>query len=405
MTGMNIKEIKKYFPQVQNHPDAVYLDSASTTLKLKTAIDRIQQFYTHEVSNVHRGSYPSSSRITDLYEESRQTTAEFLSAERAEEIVFTKSTTEGINLLAYALQPQLKEGDEILLTQMEHHSNFLPWQILAQKHRLKIKLLPVTPQGELDLSKLDRLLTSKVRLFSFVHQSNALGSVNPIQTLIQKAKQKGILTLVDAAQSCSTQKINVQHLDCDFLVFSAHKLFSAFGVGVVYGKKSLWEKLSPYQTGGGMVLDSVKKIWAKPPHCFEAGTPSIAGVLALSSVIKFLKQHTSFEEIAKYEKYLLDSAEDVLRKIPGLKIIGASPTRINISSFVIDGLHSDDLALLMGRYKTAVRSGHHCCQPLMDQYRLKSGTVRVSFSVYNKEEDILALKNALLKAIDILRGV
>ena len=397
---MKIKEIAKYFPQAQT--DSIYLDSASTTLKLKPAIDRLQQFYTYEASNVHRGAYPLSNRITDLYEESRQTAAKFLSAEHPEEIVFTKSATEGINLLAHVLQPQLKEGDEILLTQMEHHSNFLPWQILAQKHRLKIKYLPVTSEGELDLSKLNQFLTSKVRIFSFVHQSNALGTLNPIQKLIQQARQAGAITIVDSAQSCSNQNINVKNLDCDFLVFSAHKLFSAFGVGVVYGKKRLWEQLEPYQTGGGMVLDSVKKIWAKPPHCFEAGTPAIGGVLALSAVIKFLSQHISFEEIAKYEKHLIDLAESALVKIPQLKIIGTSPTRVNILSFIIEGLHSDDVALLMGRQKVAVRSGHHCCQPLMDQYNLKSGTVRASFSVYNKEEDILALKKALLKAIDIL---
>ena len=399
---MKIKEIQKHFPQVQNHPDFTYLDSASTTLKLKTAIDRIQQFYSHEVSNVHRGAYPLSAHVTDLYEEGRKTVAEFLSAKDPEEIVFTRSTTEGLNLLAYVLQAQLKEGDEILLTQMEHHSNFLPWQVLAQKQGLKIKYLPVTLDGELDLSKLDQFLTKKVRIFSFVHQSNALGTVNLVKKLIQKAKEVGAITIIDSAQSCSTQDIDVRELDCDFLVFSAHKLFSTFGLGVIYGKKNLWEQFEPYQTGGGMVLDSVKRVWAKPPHCFEAGTPSIAGVLALSAVIKFLKKHISFEEISKHEKHLLNIAEDALKEIPRLKVIGTSPSRINTLSFIIDGLHSDDLALMIGQQKVAVRSGHHCCQPLMDHYGLKSGTVRASFSMYNKEEDILALKKALLKAIDIL---
>lgn len=399
---MNIKEIQKYFPQVQKHPDFIYLDSASTTLKLQTALDRIQQFYTYEASNVHRGSDPLGIHATDLYEESRQIVAEFLSAKNPEEIVFTRSTTEGLNLLAYVLQPQLKEGDEILLTQMEHHSNFLPWQILAQKHGFKIKYLPVTSEGELDLSNIYQLLTSKVRIFSFVHQSNALGTLNPAKKLIQKAKEVGAITIMDSAQSCSTQEINVKELGCDFLVFSAHKLFSTFGVGVIYGKKELWEQLEPYQTGGGMVLDSVKRIWAKPPHCFEAGTPAISGVLALSSVIKFLKKNISFDEISKHEKHLLNTAEDVLKEVPQLKFVGVSPTRINTLSFIVDGLHSDDLALILGRQKVAVRSGHHCCQPLMDHYALKSGTVRASFSVYNKEEDVLALKQALLKAIDIL---
>lgn len=399
---MTIKEIQKHFPQVQNNPDSIYLDSASTTLKLQTAIDRVQRFYTHEVSNVHRAAYPLSIHLTKLYEESRKTIAEFLSAERPEEIVFTRSTTEGINLLAYILQSQLKEGDEILLTQMEHHSNFLPWQIVAQKYSYKIKYLPVTSEGELDLSELDKFLTPKVRIFSFVHQSNSLGTINPIQKLIQKAKKVGAISIVDAAQSCSTQKIDVQKLDCDFLVFSAHKLFSAFGVGVIYGKRNLWEQLGPYQTGGGMVVDAVKRIWAKPPHCFEAGTPAVEGVLALSAVINFLKENTNFEEISKHEKHILNFAEDTLKKIPQLKIIGTSPSRVNTFSFVLEGLHSDDVALMVGQQKVAVRSGHHCCQPLMDYYGLKSGTVRASFSIYNTEKDILALKKALLKAVDIL---
>ena len=207
---------------------------------------------------------------------------------------------------------------------------------------------------------------------------------------------------MDSAQSCNNQDIDVKKLACDFLVFSAHKLFSTFGVGVIYGKKELWEELEPYQTGGGMVLDSVKRIWAKPPHCFEAGTPAISGVLALSAVIKFLKKNMSFEEISRHEKNLLETAQDVLKEIPQLKFVGLSPTRINILSFIVEGIHSDDLALILGRQKIAVRSGHHCCQPLMDHYGLKSGTIRASFSVYNKEEDVLGLKKAVLKAIDIL---
>jgi len=401
---MGIQEIQNYFPQAQNHPDFIYLDSASTTFKLKTALDRIQKFYTHEVSNAHRGSHPLSIRATDLYEEARQIVAGFLSAKDPEEIVFTKGATDGINFLAYTLRPRLKEGDEILLTQMEHHSNFLPWQILAQKCGCKIKYLPVTADGELDLSHLDQLLTQKVRIFSFVHQSNVLGTLNPAAKLIQKAKKAGAITILDSAQSCSTCNLNVQELGCDFLVFSAHKLFSTFGVGVIYGKKELWEQMEPYQTGGGMVLDSVKRVWAKPPHCFEAGTPSIAGVLALSAVIKFLTKHISFEEISKHEKHLLNTTESLLKDIPQLRFVGVSPTRINTLSFIVEGLHSDDLALIIGRQKVAVRSGHHCCQPLMDHYGLKSGAVRASFSVYNKEEDALALRQALLKAIDILRG-
>ena len=396
-------KIRQFFPQALN-TNQVYLDSAATTLKLKPAIDRVVKFYTQETANVHRGRHTLSERATSAYEQARETTAQFLSAESSDEIVFTKSVTDGINFLSQALTQSLNEGDEILITQMEHHSNYLPWISTAKKKNLKIKIAPVRPDGSLDLNKLFDLLTPSVKVFSFVHQSNVLGSVNPAQKLIEKARANQTLSIIDAAQSVSTMDLNVQQLDCDFLVFSGHKLFSPSGAGVIYGKKSLWKNLEPVQTGGGMVVDSLKELWSDPPHRFEAGTPPIEGVLALAESINFLKNNTDFNEIKTHEKNLLDKAEEVLQKIPGLKILGQNdPTRINTLSFIVEGFHSEDIAQIIAVQKVAVRAGHHCCQPLLDQMNLDSGTVRASFSVYNEEEEVNKLEKSIKKAIEVLK--
>lgn len=402
MINPAIKKLRTYFPQITQNTEDIYLDSASTTLKLKPAIDRVHQFYTKETSNVHRGTHPLSNRATSLFEKARETVAQFISAPSPFEIVFTRSVTDGINFLAQVLSPQLKPGDEILITEMEHHSNFLPWTTLALKNNLKVKYIPVLPSGELDLSHIDQLFHKKVKIFSFVHQSNIVGTVNSAQKLIEKARSIGALTIVDAAQSISTMDINVQKLKCDFLLFSGHKLFSPSGTGVLYGRESILNHLPPYQTGGGMVIDSLKRVWADPPHRFEAGTPPIEGVLALADSIQFLKKNISFSEIEKYEKSLLKQADHILSKIPGLRIIGTSPTRINTLSFVVDGLHSEDIGHIMGKQKVAVRAGHHCCLPLVQKMNLPSGTVRASFSVYNREEEIFLLEKSVKKAIDIL---
>ena len=399
-----IEKLRSFFPQVLEDKENIYLDSAATTLKLKCAIDRVQQFYLKECSNVHRGTHPLSHSATTAFEKAREQIAEFLSAKSAGEIIFTRSVTDGVNALAEMLGPKLSEGDEILLTKMEHHSNFLPWTSLALKKNLKIKMIPVTPEGELELSSLDSLISEKTKVVSLVHQSNSLGTLNPAEKIISKAREKGALTILDCAQSASTMGLNTQKLNCDFLLFSGHKLFSPSGVGVLYGRESILKTLEPYQTGGGMVVDSVKRTWADLPHRFEAGTPPIEGVLALAQSIQFLKDHVSFDEIQKHEKHLLQTAEDALRKIPGLKIIGSSPTRINTLSFVIEGLHSEDIGHLLGKQNMALRAGHHCCLPLMNHLNLPSGTVRASFSVYNRQEEIFLLEKAVKKAMSILRG-
>ena len=397
----SIKNIQSLFPQVSNNSQSTYLDSASTTLKLQPSIDRVRQFYEHEVSNVHRGLHTT---VTTLYEESRETIAQFISAQSPDEIIFTKGTTDGMNLLAHALIPFLKKGDEIVISEMEHHSNYLPWKNIAQHLCLKIHYIPVTSEGELDQKAFERLWNPKIRLLSLIHQSNVLGTVNPLEGFILKAKENKAITIVDAAQSISTMDIDVQKLNCDFLVFSGHKLFSPSGIGILYGRKEWLKKMKPYQLGGGMVLNSLDNVWVDAPYKFEAGTPNIEGALALATTMKFLKQNSSFKEIALYEEFLLQQAEKRLQQIPNCHIIGTSRSRINTLSFVLKDLHSDDIGHILGEQKIIVRTGHHCCQPLMNILNLKSGTIRVSFSVYNKEEDVIKLEKGILKTIKILRG-
>ena len=392
-------DILPLFPQARLQ--STYLDSASTTLKLQPSIDRVKKFYESEVSNVHRGL---NSRVTALYEKSRETVAQFISAQSASEIIFTKGTTDGINFLAHTLAPFLKEGDEIVISEMEHHSNYLPWKNLAQKLHLKIHYIPVTPEGELDHKSFEKLWNPRIRLLSLIHQSNSIGTINPVEKFISKAKENKAITIIDAAQSVSGMDIDVKKLNCDFLVFSGHKLFSPSGVGVLYGKKEWLDKLDPYQYGGGMVLDTMSSQWAEAPHKFEAGTPNIEGALALGTTIEFLKQNLSFQDISIYEEFLLKQAQEKLQKIPNCRIVGTSPSRINILSFVLEGMHTDDVGYILGEQKVFVRTGHHCCQPLMDALDLKSGTIRASFSIYNTEEDVVNLEKGILKAIQILKG-
>ena len=402
-----MQNIQKYFPQIQHlkEKNQTYLDNAATTLKPQCVIDTLSQFYTQKVSNVHRGDHYLSDALTLNYENTRSQIQKWIQAESADEIIFTKSTTEGINFLSFALQDLFQPDDEILLTEMEHHSNILPWQALAKRKKLKLQFLPVDQKGELILSKWNEVVNEKTKLFAFTYYSNALGTRNPIEKLIPLAKKGNILTAVDAAQAMTVEQVNVQKTDCDFLVFSGHKLFAPTGVGVLYTKKKHFEKLKPYQLGGGMVTDVSLSDYerADPPQCFEAGTPPIEGVLALGSVLNFLNKQNFFEIIKKEPTLsLLKYAEEELKKIPGVEIIGTSPTRVNILSFILKSVHCRDLGQLISQAGVAVRSGHHCCLPLMKKLNLPSGTVRASFSIYNDEKDVDLLVSALKKAKDIL---
>ena len=409
MTSFSPQRLRGLFPQIQHldRQGESYLDSASTTLKLQCVLDILRDFYSKDVSNVHRGDHHLSLEATRRYEEARETTARFLNARSAEEIVFTRGTTEGINFLSQTLGEFLEEGDEICLTEMEHHSNLLPWQRLAEQKNLRVRFIPVTPEGRLDLSSLDTYLNDRTKILSLIHISNALGTINPIEGLIKKARAKGAITIVDAAQSVSITELNVQELGCDFLVFSGHKIFAPSGIGVLYGRKEKLLPLSPYHTGGGMItqVSLSRAEWADCPQKFEAGTPFIEGAIALAEILSFLKNSVDLNEVKAYEKSLLQEAEEELSSLPGFRVIGPpAGEKANILSFVMDGLHSSDLSFIMTREKVAVRAGHHCCMPLMEKLNLPSGTVRASFSVYNRPQDIQALKKAILKADSILRA-
>lgn len=404
----SIKQIRGCFPQVAylSREREAYLDSASTSLKLQCGLDTLQHFYEREVSNVHRGDHHLSLKVVKKYEQARESAARFLNADSAEEIVFTRGTTEALNLLAFTLGENLKEGDEILVTEMEHHSNFLPWQALAWRKNLKLKVVPVTEKGELDINSFESLLTPHTKIFSMVHVSNALGTINPVQKLLKKAKAQGALTVLDGAQSASFMPIDVRDLGCDFFAFSGHKVFAPSGIGILYGKKPNLDGLEPWQTGGGMISRvSLKSVdFADGPYKFEAGTPFIEGALSLGSCLDFLKEHLDFRECMAHERTLVAQAEKELSEISGFQKTGKPRDSANILSFTVDGLHTSDLSFVMTKERVALRAGHHCCMPLMEALGLPGGTMRASFSVYNQPSDVVMLKQALLKAVSFLRA-
>ncbi len=403
----DMSSLRKEFPALKqkvNGHELTYLDSAATALKPKMVIEAIQHFYSFDTANVHRGNHQLSIRATEQYEASREVVRDLIHAESSEEIIFTRGTTEAINLVAQILSKQmLQPGDEILLSEMEHHSNIVPWQAVAKEKSLKVKWIPVSPEGELDYAAAEKLLTNKTKILAVTHCSNTLGTVNKIEQLITAAKKVNALVLIDAAQSVLFKKIDVQKLNCDFLAFSGHKLYGPYGIGVLYGKKSLLNELSPYQYGGAMISE-VRwdcSTYLPSPQRFEAGTPNISGAIGLSHAVKFFND-AGLDNIAKHEKYLTDMTMDQLKDMPGIKFVGHSPSRMNLLSFVVDGVHSSDLGTLLDQQGVAVRTGHHCTMPLLKKFNLTS-TVRVSFGVYNNEKDVDNLVRALKKALELLK--
>ena len=406
--GSPFENLRKRFPQAlfMESRGESYLDSASTSLKIDIVGKTLKRFYDKEASNVHRGEHHLSLKATEGYEKARASTADFLGAGDPSEIVFSSGATEGLNLLAETLSLPLQPGDQILITAMEHHSNFLPWRAVAEKQRLDLQIAPVDKEGVLDKNQMLRLIGPKTKIVSLTHVSNVTGVINPLRDIISKAKKMGALTVIDAAQSAPLLPLNVKQMDCDFLVFSGHKIFSPAGIGALYGKKKLWDKMPPWKKGGGMifeVFEDGQAKWADPPQRFEAGTPFIEGALALGEVLSFLKKECEFQEIFPWEKALAKMADDRLSRIPGLRVIGRGGESSNILSFTVEGLVSSDIAFILSQQKLAVRAGHHCCMPLMQSLGLRSGAVRASFSVYNQEKDVTALEKAVLKALEILR--
>jgi cysteine desulfurase/selenocysteine lyase len=404
--AFDVISVRKHFPalnrEVKGKP-LVYFDNAATTQKPQVVIDALVNYYSYYNANIHRGIHTLAEEATAAFEATRDTAQQFINAEAREQIIFTGGTTEGINLVAQTWGRQnIKTGDEIIISNMEHHSNIVPWYILAQEKGAVLKVIPINENGELIMEEFEKLLSEKTKLVSIVHVSNALGTINPVKTIIEKAHGVGAVVLVDGAQSTVHLDIDVQDLDCDFFVLSSHKIYGPTGVGVLYGKKHLLESMPPYQGGGEMIkevyFDNIT--YNDLPYKYEAGTPNIADTVAFKTALDFTKG-IGKETIRRHENDLLHYATERLEQIEGLRIIGRAKNKISVISFVIDKVHPQDLGILLDNRGIAVRTGHHCAQPLMDCYRIP-GTTRASFAMYNTKEEIDSLIAGLHKAIKML---
>jgi cysteine desulfurase/selenocysteine lyase len=380
----------------------VYFDNAATTQKPKIVIDRIRDYYENENANIHRGVHHLSQVATQDYENARSRIQKYIGAAKSEEIIFTKGTTDGINLVASSFGALLKEGDEILISAMEHHSNIVPWQLLADSKKLQLKVIPIHKDGTLIMDAFDQLLSEKTKLVSITHISNTLGTINPIESIISKSHAVGAKVLIDGAQSIQHGDIDVSSLNCDFFVFSGHKIFGPTGIGVLYGKEKLLEEMPPYQGGGDMIknVSFEKTTFNELPFKFEAGTPNIIGGIALGTAIEYIEsidRKSAFD----YEKTLLEYAEKELSKIEDVQVFGNSSEKTSLVSFNVGSIHPFDLGTLLDKQGIAVRTGHHCTQPLMDFYNIP-GTIRASFSIYNTVEEVDLFLDALRRAITVL---
>tara|TARA_B110000503_G_scaffold63594_1_gene100294 strand:- start:9738 stop:10955 length:1218 start_codon:yes stop_codon:yes gene_type:complete len=403
--AFNVNKIRDDFPilsrKVNGYP-FVYLDNAATSQKPKIVIDSIVDYYSNYNSNIHRGVHSVSQEATDAYERARQTVKTHFNAKHSHEIIFTSGTTHSINLVANGFENLLNSGDEIIISELEHHSNIVPWQMMCEKNGAQIKVIPMSENGELNLSIFEKLLSKKTKLVFVNHISNALGIINPVKKIIKKAHEFGALVLVDGAQASSHFKTDLQELDADFYTTSAHKLCGPTGVGMLYGKEKWLKKMPPYQ-GGGEMISSVtfeKTTYAELPHKFEAGTPNIAGVIGFGEAINYLNK-IGFDNIEIHESSLLNYATKKLKTIPNIKIYGDSLNKTSVISFNVGEIHAYDIGSILDKFGIAVRTGQHCAQPIMDYYNI-SGTVRVSFSFYNTIEEIDHLYKSLLQAISML---
>ena len=397
----DVQKIREDFPILQREVykrPLVYLDNAATTQKPLCVLDAMREEYLNVNANVHRGVHYLSQQATDLHEAARETVRAFINARKIEEIVFTRGTTEAINLVASSYcESQMKAGDEVLVTEMEHHSNIVSWQLQAQRKGIVVKHLPITDEGLLCIDDIDAYLTERTKLVSVAHVSNVLGTINPVKDIIRKAHEHNIPVLVDAAQSAPHMKIDVQDMDCDFLALSGHKMYGPTGIGVLYGKEEWLEKLPPYQ-GGGEMIDKVtweKTTFERLPFKFEAGTPDYVATHGLATAIKYM-QTVGLENIEAHEKELTRYCMEQMRTIPGIRFFGEAPQKDAVVSFLVGDIHHLDLGTLLDRLGIAVRTGHHCAQPLMDRLGI-AGTVRASFAMYNTKEEIDALVAGILR--------
>jgi len=404
-SALDIEKVRRDFPvlsQTIHGNPLVYLDNAATTQKPRCVIERVRKFDAEEYGTVRRGSYKMSEQATLLYEEVRQKVADFFGAPDRKEIVFTSGTTQAINLVAYSYGRKfVNSGDEIIISNIEHHANTVPWQILCEEKGARLRVIPVNDDGELVMEEYEKLLNEKTRLVAVNHISNALGTINPVKEIIKKAHDAGAKVLIDGAQSSAHMKVDVKDLDCDFYTFSGHKMFAPSGVGGLYGKMDLWESMGPYVTGGDMILKVTleKTTYAKPPARFEAGTPPITQVIGLGAAIDYITE-IGLDNILEYEKSLLEHGTRLLKEIDGLRIIGNAREKASIISFVLDSAHPHDVGSMLDQDGIAVRGGHHCAQPTMIRFGVPA-TTRASMAFYNKYEELDALAESIRKVIKL----
>ncbi|MGL1885988.1 MAG: cysteine desulfurase [Reichenbachiella sp.] len=404
---MNIAAIRKQFPildQEVNGKPLVYLDNAATSQKPQSVIDALSHYYKHDNANIHRGIHTLAERSTTAFEDTRKAVAKFLNSNEVEEIIFTKGTTESINLVSATYGRKfVGEGDEIIISALEHHSNIVPWQILCEQQGAILKVIPVNDKGELLMAEYDQLLSEKTRIVSVNYISNALGTINPVKEIIDKAHAVGAKVLIDAAQATPHVRMDVQALDCDFLALSGHKVYGPTGVGILYGKRALLEAMPPYQSGGEMIKDVSFSgtTYNDIPYKFEAGTPNIGEVIALKAAIDFVDE-LGLENIAAYEHELLEYANELLADVDGFQPIGTADDKASVISFLIDGVHPFDLGQILDAKGIAVRTGHHCAQPLMEILKIE-GTIRASFSVYNTKEEVKYFVESLKASIKMFK--
>ncbi|MDB3905950.1 cysteine desulfurase [Crocinitomicaceae bacterium] len=402
---LDVAQIRSDFPilhqEVYGKP-LIYFDNGATAQKPKSVIDAISKYYSKDNANIHRGVHHLSQIATEQYEEARKIIQKSINAPNSEQVLFTKGTTDGINLVAFSFGQLLKEGDEIIISEMEHHSNIVPWQMLCERQGCILKVIPINEKGELKMNVFESYLSNKTKLVAVTHISNTLGTINPIKTIIDKAHAVGAKVLIDGAQSIQHAKVDVQELDCDFFVFSGHKVFGPTGVGILYGKKDILDAIPPYQGGGDMIAKVTfeKTTYNELPHKFEAGTPNISGGICLGTAFEYLNA-LDMDAIHAHEQELLDYAESELKKIDGVRLIGTADNKTSVVSFVVEGTHPFDVGTLLDKQGVAVRTGHHCTQPLMDIFKIP-GTVRASFAFYNTKEEIDVFITALKRSVSML---
>jgi len=402
---LDVELIRKDFPILNRKvygKDLIYFDNGATSQKPQLVIDAIQKYYTTDNSNIHRGVHFLSQEATSQYEQARKTIQKYINAAHSEEVLFTKGTTDSINLIAFSLGETLKKGDEIVISAMEHHSNIVPWQMLCDRKECVLRVIPINADGELMMDEFHSLLNEKTKLVSITHISNTLGTINPVEEITKAAHAVGALVFLDGAQSIQHMKVDMQALDCDFYAFSGHKVFGPTGVGILYGKRNILNALPPYQGGGDMIakVSFEKTTYNELPHKFEAGTPDIAGGICLGKAIEYLSS-LDIRQLQQHEQDLGKYAENELKSMKGVRIIGTAKNKISVISFIVEGAHPFDVGTLLDKQGIAIRTGHHCTQPLMDIFKIP-GTIRASFAFYNSKEEVDIFITALKRSVAML---